>query len=298
VALPGLPESTGAASEGQEPEDRGQGRHEDGPEPQPGRFDRGLPDGEAFLAALDVQVVHQHDRVVHHDPDQHHEAHDALHVERGAREHERRHHTDQGERYAEHHDQGIEEAFELARHHHVDEGEGHHDGDDEIAPRLLLLLVRSAEHDRESVRKLQACELCPDAVHRVPQGHPTLEVGRDVGDALAVHVADLGRPTAALPLHEGGDRHHLAGRRAHGDGIQVLHGEAVLGAKAHGHGVLFPALPEVPGPAAAHVRLDGASHLLHRETELVDTVAVEADRQRVRQHQQTEIEVAPICREL
>ena len=252
-------------------------RHQDRAQPQAARFDDGVVRSHALFPAQQVDVVDQHDGVVHHDADQHHHPHDALHVDRRRGRQHDRNDPDHGHRHGEHDDERVEVTLELARHDHVDQGQREQHGDQEVGLRLLLLLVLTAERNRESVREIHSREVGADLLDRLTQRHTLLERRVYETHADAVAALDGGRSTSAHREHEGRNRERLAGRRAHGDFVQVLNGEPVLGTQPHDDRVFVAALPVLPSPTASDRRLDGATDRLHRQAEAGDLLTVELE---------------------
>src|SRR5690606_2237211 len=251
-------------------------RHEYRPEPEPPGFDDGRPHVHALLTAQQVDIVDENDRIVDDDADQHDETHEALEVERRPRQQHGGHHADDRERHADHDDQRVDEALELRRHDHIDQRERRQDREQEVALRALLLLVLSAERQREALRHRESVEGLPDARYGVAEGDAVLEVRVDVVHALAVHAVDAERRSPAALGDERRQRQD-AFVRAHGDVADVEHAPAVLGTQTHGDRNLLAGDAEHAGAAAADARLDRRGDVLHAHAELGDARAVEYD---------------------
>ncbi len=91
-----------------------------------------------------VDVVHQKDGVVHHDPSHHDHPDVRLPGEGGVGVEEHEEHADEGHGHGEEHAEGLDHGLEEGRRHHEDEEDG--DGQDEVD--LLPLLLGPPPGDR------------------------------------------------------------------------------------------------------------------------------------------------------
>src|SRR5690606_28035577 len=225
-------------------------------------------------AAQQVDVIDDHDRVVHDDADEHHDAHEALQVQRRAREEHRRHDADDRDRHAAHDYQRIDKALELRGHDHVDQRDRHQDSEQKVALGALLLLVLAAEIEAEAFRQRHVGERFADALDGLAERNARLEVRGDIGDAEPVDAIDRRGAAAFFLSDERGDRQNPFGG-AYRDVVDIGQAQAVIGPEPDVDVDFLAVQPIDAGAPAADARLYRRADILHGDTEPGHALAVE-----------------------
>ena len=164
-----------------------------------------------------VRVVHLENRVLLHDPEQHHQANRAVHVQRHAEGHQREQSRGQAERQRRHDCQRVNEAVELRGKHHVDEDDGEHHRDGEIVRRFGQRPCAAAEHCLVAWLQVELVDLRARRPERFAERN-ALQVGVHRDLPLAVVPVDRRRTVVVL---QRGDVAHLDGLGRAGRNEQV-----------------------------------------------------------------------------
>ena len=165
----------------------------------------------ADVPAHAVHVVHEHNRVVDHDPDQDDQAEEGVHVQGRAGDRQGQEHAEQRERHGGHDDEGLHHGFELDRHHRVDEEDREQDADQKLNEDLALLLELAAHLDREAVRRFDARQGRFDFVRHVAEP-PAVDAGEDLHVALLVLAVDRQGAFAGIDAGDRPQGHDVATR--------------------------------------------------------------------------------------
>ena len=192
-------------------EDECERRHQNRPQPDARRFDRGVHDRQPLLPQLLGELDDQ-DRVLRREANQHHQTDLAVQVVLQTAHPLRRQRAEHGERHAQQHDERQHERFVLRRQRQVDE----QNADAEDRRRLtagLDLLERDARpgvaeplRQRRRGQPLHLRERLPGA--RARRRRPV-----DLGRSEQVEMADHLRRRRLAHAHDAGERHHAAAVR-------------------------------------------------------------------------------------
>ncbi len=181
--------------------DEGEGRHQNGPQPDPSRLDDGLPARQAALLRP-LREVHQQDRVLGDDAHQQDHADHAHDVDRRSRDQQRQHHADQRQGQREHDRERLEERAELHDEHEVHEQDGQAQRHEDLPEhfRLVLALASLLQHvarRQREVRIQPRVDVGEDLGER-----SDLRVGLDGDHAVAIEMVDAGRPEPRRDLRQ------------------------------------------------------------------------------------------------
>ncbi len=99
-----------------------------------------------FVAALtqQVDIIHQHNTVLHHDTYQQHQSQCTDHIQRAVRYPQSHNHTGQGKRHGEHNDCRHSQTLKLRSHRDINQQNNQRSQQNHVAERILLRLVRTA----------------------------------------------------------------------------------------------------------------------------------------------------------
>jgi len=215
--------------------------------PEQGRTDPGALRFHAARHPL-VRVLHDQDRVLRHQPDQHDEPDLRVDVEALAEEEERDERPEDRERDREEDRERVNETFELGGEHEEDEDHGEHEEEVEFSARLAELPRLAAQIALDAARQLGR----GDAVQigqRLSQTGAGGQVRAQRGRANAVEVVELlGRHGLTHPHHVG-QLHQPAGA-AQVDALDGVGTGALIGLHLGDHVVLLGAALEVRSRAA------------------------------------------------
>ena len=194
----------------QNPNDEGEGRHQDRPQPLPRRFLGGLEDPRPLLPQV-LGKLDDQDRVLGLQADQHHQADLAEDVERHVVDPEADHRAEgrQGDRDDDH--QRQHPALVEGRHEQKNADDREGEDVTRLAPGLLLLVGRPGPLVAEALGQ----DLGGDLLHRpdrLARAIPRRRLAGDLRGIIHVVVRNIGWPDDVLHVPECAER-HLPGAR-------------------------------------------------------------------------------------
>ncbi len=227
----------------------------------------------AALAHLVGEFDNQ-DAVLGYQPDQRHQPHLAVDVERPAGQIQPEKAARDGQRHREHDGQRIDEALELRRQHEVYERQCQNEGDVDFRAGFLELAGLASIVDLRACRDHVADDLL-QLVQRLAQRGALGQRGGEGGGAELVEVVQFFRRNRLLQRHKVGKLDHRPAFRAHVDLLEVRRRQPVLTLHLHHDVVLLPFALEARHLAPAKQRLQSAPERFEVHAERGDLVAVD-----------------------
>ena len=148
----------------------------------------------------EMDIVHEDDRIVHHDPHEHDHSHEGDEPQAHAGEVKGIDHPGKGKGDGEHDDERVPQVLKQCGHDHVNQEDPQDEQGRQLAEGLLLLLHVAAETHGNPVGKPHALKGLSDLFGGVAEGAPE-QIRLHAYDLLPVLALDL---NGTLPFHNPG----------------------------------------------------------------------------------------------